>query len=54
MTLPEGVSDWAEDAVAWALAKDLLPSLADGKTAPTDGATRAEAAFALYGALNVD
>ena len=54
MPLPEGVSDWAEDAVAWALAKDLLPSLADGKTAPTDGATRAEAAFALYGALNAD
>ena len=54
MPLPEGVTDWAEDAVAWALANNLLPSLADGKTAPTAGATRAEAAFALCGALNID
>ncbi|MBR6311706.1 MAG: S-layer homology domain-containing protein [Oscillospiraceae bacterium] len=54
MPLPEGVSDWAEDAVAWALANSLLPSVSGGKTLPPAGATRAEAAFALYGALNAD
>ena len=47
MPLPQGVSGWAEDAVAWALAEDLLPALADGKTAPVIGATRGEAACAL-------
>lgn len=45
--LPEGVSEWAEDAVAWGLAEGLLPALASGRTAPTTGATRGEAACAL-------
>ncbi len=53
MPLPEGVSDWAGNAVAWALANDLLPVLAGGKTTPDAGATRAEAAVALYGALGI-
>jgi hypothetical protein len=53
VALPENVSGWAEDAVAWALYEDLMPVLADGKTTPGAGATRAEAAVALYRALYV-
>ena len=45
--LPEGVSDWAENAAAWVLAEDLVPALADGDTTPGAGATRGEAACAL-------
>lgn len=41
------VSDWAMDAVRWAVSKDILRGMGDGTLAPQGGATRAEAASLL-------
>ena len=41
------VSPWARDAVSWAVDSGIISGLPNGTLAPTDTATRAEAAFML-------
>lgn len=38
------VSDWAEEAVAWAVEADVIHGYADGTLRPSGNITRAEAA----------
>lgn len=49
----ESVSDWANEAVAWAVGVEILRGYGDGILNPLGGSTRAEAAQMLYNYNNM-